>query len=98
MLIIKNLWKPVTVAIVILAVFAFGIFRQKILAGCIGTPCNELRSMQWEGIFGPIIGVCGAFLAANYSFKRELRARDRENRQPIIKRYVNSPWNCRHPV
>lgn len=41
----------------------------------------------WGSIVGALLGVFGAFLVANFSFNRNLKARDLENRQPIIKRY-----------
>ena len=86
MQIIKKLCKPVTLAIVILAVIAFAIFRNKLLAGCAGSPCNELRNMQWEGIFGPIIGVIGAYWIAKKTMIDDQRHRAEENNRPIIER------------
>ena len=42
----------------------------------------------WANISGAALGVIGAFWIANHSFNRNLKARDFERRQPIVKRYA----------
>lgn len=93
MSIIEKLRKQIPLIIILtlvaLAVLAFGIFRQKILSGCAGTPCNELRNIQWEGILGPIIGVIGAYWVAKHTMILDQRHRAESANRPLIER-INS--------
>lgn len=55
MRIVKRYWPFIVLGTIIFALTIFGLYRLELLAGCTGSPCNELRKLQWESISGTAI-------------------------------------------